>query len=242
MAGSTFLVLTNKLLRRLNEVQLTETSFADARNVQAMAKDAIVAAIAEINTKESQWPWNKQTGTAVASTATSEFNWSADPAVPFWYSFRIVGVPGSAIESSPLGNISQEEYFKYFRQLDLDSIPNGGLQTPKYVYPIVGGFGVTPRPDQNYTISYEYYTIPADLDAFNDQCAIPTAFDYVIVNFALKHYYMYKDNTQQAQVWSAEANNTFHQMRAYAVDRPDSAWSNMINYGGNKWNSDYTKL
>ena len=39
--ATTFLTLTNELLRRLNEVTLTTDTFATAKNVQAIAKDAI---------------------------------------------------------------------------------------------------------------------------------------------------------------------------------------------------------
>ena len=40
--------LTNELLRRLNEVVLTTDTFSAAKNVQALAKDAINSAIREI--------------------------------------------------------------------------------------------------------------------------------------------------------------------------------------------------
>lgn len=242
MAGSTFLDLTNKLLRRLNEVQLTMTSFAQARNVQAMAKDAIIAAVSEINVREAQWPWNKLQGTATANTGTNEFTWPLDPSIPSWFSFKIVGVPADAIESNTLTPITQEEYFKYLRQIDLDSIPNGGLQMPKYVYPTVGGFGVTPMPNKPYDLTYEYYGVPVPMDLYSDLCVIPTAFDYVIINFALKHYYMYKDNSEQASMWDRAADKSLADIRNYAVNRPDYMWSNMVNYGGMRWAQDYTKL
>ncbi|AXP07709.1 hypothetical protein SmphiM6_17 [Sinorhizobium phage phiM6] len=243
MAGSTFLVLTNKLLRRLNEVQLTDTSFASARNVQAMAKDAVLAAIAEINIREYQWPWNKTQGTAVANVGTTEFTWATDTAVPLWDSFKITGVPADAIVSSYLAPITQEQWFKEFRQIDVDSIPDGGKEKPRFIYPTVGGFGVTPMPEQAYTITYEYYTIPTELVTNDETCSIPSAYDYVIINFALKHYYMYKDNTQQATVWSQEAETTFKQMKyRTATNRPDAAWSNVVNFGGMNWKSDYTQI
>lgn len=243
MAGSTFLVLTNKLLRRLNEVQLTDTSFASARNVQAMAKDAIIAAIAEINTREYQWPWNKAEGTVIANNDAYEFTWPTDTTVPLWDSFKITGVPADAIVSSYLIPISQEEWLKEYRQLDVDSIPDGGKDKPVFVFPIVGGFGVSPMPNKAYTITYEYYTVPNELVAQDDTTNIPTSYDYVLINFALKHYYMYKDNTQQATYWSQEAEATFKQIKyRQATNHPDAAWTNMVNYGGQPWKSNYAKI
>jgi len=40
MSG-TFLSLTNKTLARLNEVQLTSTTFANARGIQVQAQNAV---------------------------------------------------------------------------------------------------------------------------------------------------------------------------------------------------------
>ena len=42
---ATFINLTNELLRRLNEVQITESEFTAVKNVQALAKDAINSSI-----------------------------------------------------------------------------------------------------------------------------------------------------------------------------------------------------
>ena len=55
---STFLDLTNQLLRRLNEVEIAQADFPSVRGVQATAKDAIKNAIAKINQAEYEWPFN----------------------------------------------------------------------------------------------------------------------------------------------------------------------------------------
>ena len=39
--AETYLTLTNKVLARLNEVQLTTSSFANARGIQVQAKNAV---------------------------------------------------------------------------------------------------------------------------------------------------------------------------------------------------------
>ena len=55
---STYIDLTNALLRRLNEVEIEVADFADVRGVQALAKDAVRASIAKINAAEFEWPFN----------------------------------------------------------------------------------------------------------------------------------------------------------------------------------------
>jgi hypothetical protein len=197
-----------------------------------MAKDAIIAAVAEINVKETGWTWLKASGTANATTSTYEFSWPTDTTIPNWNSFKITGVPADSITTEALLYITEEEFLKYLRSEHVDSIPDGGQRKPKYVYPIVGGFGVTPMPEQDYTITYEYFTAPTEMSANDDTCVIPTLYDYIIINFALKHYYMYKDNTQQATYWEKQADRSFADLRNTLIKRDDNAWSNMINFGG----------
>ena len=47
--AETFLTLTNKVLARLNEVQLTSTSFATARGIQVQTKNAVNESVRYIN-------------------------------------------------------------------------------------------------------------------------------------------------------------------------------------------------
>lgn len=237
MAGSTFLGLTNKLLRRLNAVELTETNFASAKGEPAMAKDAIIASVAEINTREFQWSWNKQTGSASASPGTQLFTFPNANAVPNWDTFRIVGTID--VGSNQLSPISEEEWYKYYRKIDVDG---GSLRAPTFVFPTTGGFGVSPMPDQTYNIQYEYYSIPDEMFEYDDECVIPNVWDYVIINMALKHFYMYKDNTEQAGFWVSQAEGSFKTMRNSLVNRPDAVWSTVVNHGGQNWSVDYAKV
>ena len=55
--SSTYLELTNELLRELNEVALTSSTFASALGVQQHVKDSINRAYFDIITEEPQWPF-----------------------------------------------------------------------------------------------------------------------------------------------------------------------------------------
>ena len=61
--AETYLTLTNKVLARLNEVQLTSTSFATARGIQIQASNAINESIRFINQREFNYPFNHATET-----------------------------------------------------------------------------------------------------------------------------------------------------------------------------------
>lgn len=238
MAGSTFLALTNKLLRRLNEVELTDSTFASARNVGAAAKDCIIAAIAEINSSEYQWEWNTNTETVNVVLGQVVYQFPTDDTVPDWNTFTLTASDDNPPQT--MKYLTSEEYYKYYRQNDLqqtDEITGAGSGWPKFMFPVPGGFGVSPVPDKAYTMTYSYYKVPPELVLSTDTTNIPTVWDYVILNMALKHYSMYKDNTEQAGFWVNESNKSFSKMVNSLVNRDDYVWSNMSNFGGQKWSS-----
>ena len=56
--AETYLTLTNKVLARLNEVELTSSTFTSARGIQTQAKTAINEAVRYINQREFNYPFN----------------------------------------------------------------------------------------------------------------------------------------------------------------------------------------
>ena len=54
---TTFLNLTNELLREMNEVELASGSFAIATGIQAHVKDSVNRAYLDIVNEEPQWPF-----------------------------------------------------------------------------------------------------------------------------------------------------------------------------------------
>lgn len=56
-----FLGLVNDVNRRLNEVELTTSNFANAVGYYAQAKDAVNSAIRHVNFDQFEWPFNHVT-------------------------------------------------------------------------------------------------------------------------------------------------------------------------------------
>ena len=71
---TTFINLTNRLLRRLNEVELSTTDFALARGIHAAAKDAINSAMFDLNTMQYEWPWNAAEETTTLVVGQTEYS------------------------------------------------------------------------------------------------------------------------------------------------------------------------
>ena len=75
---STFINLTNELLRRLNEVQIDQADFGSVKNVQALAKDAINSSLRELLQDAQEWPFTLVTYEQTLVSGTKVYDFPAD--------------------------------------------------------------------------------------------------------------------------------------------------------------------
>jgi len=197
---STFIDLTNQLLRRLNEVEIAQADFAGVRGVQATAKDAVRNAIAKINQAEYEWPFNAAEHTQVLAVGQEEYSWPQYFKTVDWNSFKIEKNDSLGITTTPLSFISRDTYYRDYRPFDDDAgAPGRGL--PEYIFPSHGnGYGVSPSPDQAYTLKFRYYMNHTDLVAYSDATRIPETYDNIIIEGALMQMYMFRDNMESAGI------------------------------------------
>jgi hypothetical protein len=200
MMGTTYLNLTNRLLRRLNEVEISGSDFPSVRGIQATAKDAIQDTIREINHKKPIWPFNAQEHTQVLTVGQEEYQWPSDFNMVDWKSFQIQKDDTLGVSFKRLGYLETDEWYKNYRDIDYDSGTDGrgvpGLVTNNYDL----GYAITPSPNQAYTLKYRYYKSPTDLSLFSDEATIPSKFDYVIMAGALYHLNLFKENAEGTQL------------------------------------------
>jgi hypothetical protein len=88
--AETFLTLTNKVLARLNEVQLTSTTFATARGIQVQAQNAVNESVRYINQKEFQYPFNHSTKTETLVPGTVRYTIPTTAKTVDYNTFRLV--------------------------------------------------------------------------------------------------------------------------------------------------------
>jgi hypothetical protein len=231
--GSSFLSLTNRVIRRINEVELTETSFASAKGMQAVAKDCVVDAINEINQQKWEWPYHAITGTQLLTIGQNMYTWPANFKSVDWQSFRIDRDDTLGVASETLPEIDVDEFYKYFRDLDEGASPNGRT-VPRHVFRNPkGGFGVTPAPEKAYTVSYLYYKNPSDLVLFSDTTDIPNQFDNVITFGALYHLNLFRENPQGEQIAENKFQEGIRSMYEILVkDAPPYVYDGRVNLGG----------
>lgn len=224
----TFLGLTNKLLRRINEVEIEQSDFASARGVQALAKDAINASIRYINTQQFEWPFNAATRTETLVVDQTEYDFPAALKVPKWDSFILLPDSALSIYGYPLEKIERDQYLRYLK-IDADNTEAGEGAAPRWVAPSQGfGFEVHPVPDETYDVYYEYFITVTDLDAYDDEPTIPELYTEAIIQGGIYHMYMFRDNTEQADRARTEVDKHVANMRKILINTYDRIRSTMI--------------
>jgi|TARA_R110000744_G_scaffold74708_2_gene149049 hypothetical protein len=196
---STYIELCNQTLRRLNEVEIAEADFGSVRGVQALVKDAVKAAVARINQAEFGWPFNAAEQTDVLVVGQEEYVWPQYFKVADWNSFQIQESSGLNTGFKTLSAIEQDEWYADYRDDDYSS-GSSGRSVPEFVFPSHGsGYGVSPSPNKAYTIKFRYFLNYSDITNATDVTRIPESFDTVLIDGALYHMYMFKDNVEAAQ-------------------------------------------
>ena len=87
---ASFLSLTNSVLARLNEVQLTSSNFSNARGIQIQAQNAVNESIRYINQREFQYPFNHTTKTQTLSPGIVRYSIPTDAKHVDYNTARIV--------------------------------------------------------------------------------------------------------------------------------------------------------
>jgi hypothetical protein len=217
---ATYLNLTNELLRRLNEVVIAEGDFADARNIQALAKDAVNASIREILHVAQEWPFTLLTYTETLVAGTNTYNFPADTSSVDWDSFYLKILVAANNSPAKLQLINYDEYLSRYRAGE-DTSGTGGYAPPAYVYQTQElKFGVTPVPDQAYEVEYKYWFFPQELVAPSDTSIIPDRFKHVVIDGAMAYMMFFRSNEQSGVIHREKFDQGIRMMRRVLVDGP----------------------
>jgi len=112
--AETYLTLTNKVISRLNEVELTSSTFSSARGIQVQCKNAINESIRFINQREFNYPFNHSTATQVLTAGVVRYDLPTSTKTVDYNTFRLV-------KDSDLGNVGrrlrQLQYNEYISKV-----------------------------------------------------------------------------------------------------------------------------
>ena len=117
--SSSYLTLTNNVLGRLNEVQLTASNFDSARGIQTQTKEAINQSIRFINQKEFAFPFNHATETKTLTAGTVRYSLPTSTKHVDYNTFRLIKDNDLATSGGKLGILQYNDYVNnYITQED----------------------------------------------------------------------------------------------------------------------------
>ena len=222
-----FLGLVNDVNRRLNEVELTSTTFPTAIGFYAHAKDAVNWAIQNINQTEFEWPFNHEVESQALVAGTNRYTFPSDKKTVGFDTFRIERDATLGNTTSYLRRLDYEEYLEKYSDDEYNTAESvRGL--PKYVFRTPDfQYGVWPVPDKAYNLTYEYYKLPTALVLYSDVPSIPEQFRNIINEGAMSQAYLFRGNTEASEIAQRNFLQGVKNMRGIMANRYDYARSTM---------------
>lgn len=197
---TTYLDIVNKLIRRMNEVELDSSNFATVGGVQAMLKDGVIDTLDQIFQHKYKWPFLAVDETQVLTIGDQEYPWPDDFLSVDWKSFRMVKDDTLGVRNRRLKFINREEWYESYRDDDYDSNPSG-RNLPEFVFNNHGlGWGLSPNPERAYTINYKYFRQGIRPELYSDVIDLPQEYEYLLIQGGLMHGYLFMDNNERSQI------------------------------------------
>ena len=221
--ATSFLTLTNDVLRELNEIELTSATFPSSQGIQSFVKNSINKSINDIANEEPQLPffavapsggtdpfYGNVTVASVAGTRwytikSGSSSITTDYSSLDWDDFYIttIGVNGETAPyvSSGLTFITLEDWKSYLRDLEnADDADSQNWGEPNYIIrsPDHRKFGLSPIPDKVYNVHFYAFDKPTALSAHGDEIAFPDQYSNVITARTRYYVWQFKDSPQQA--------------------------------------------
>jgi len=241
--ATSYLDLTNELLRELNEVPLTTGDFGQALGIQAYVKDCVNRAYFDIINEEPQWPFLTVTESggvndpmlgniSVDTVAGQRFyelktngSHTQDYSSIDWDTFYMttVGVAGETAPYSAnnLRYTTTEEWKDYYRiSENLDDADAQTYGEPARVIRSPDGrkFGLSPLPDKVYKIWFTAWVLPTKLSASTDVIVFPEMYTSVLLAKARYYIWQFKDNPQSAAFALDDYKKGMKSMRSNLIE------------------------
>ena len=204
----------------MGEVTLDSTEFDGARNIQALAKNAVNSSIRELMHGAQEWPFALTTNTQTLTVGTGQYSFPSNTSVVDWESFYLKKLTAADNDPTRLSVLTYTDYLDNHRPRE-DMNGTGGYGPAIAVYQTQESkFGVTPIPDQAYQIEYKYWSFPVDLSSSTDVCIVPDRFTSVLLDGAMFYMLMFRSNEQGATMYKEKFDTGVRTMRRLLLDEP----------------------
>ena len=241
--ATTYLELTNELLRELNEVPLESGNFSTAIGVQAHVKDSINKAYFDIINQEPQWPFlaaaesgdvDPMYGNVYIETVAGQRWYELKPSSDSllddygsvdWDNFYLTTVGVDGATAPYVGRnlrFTTTEEWKDFRRVseNLDDADTQNYGEPDRIIrsPDARKLGLSPIPDKVYRVWFYAYNLPTKLTSFGDQLVFPDMYSTVLLARARYYIHQFKDNPQAAAFALDDYKKGLRSMRSNLIE------------------------
>ena len=221
--ATTYLDLTNEVLRELNELPLTSANFANATGFQKFVKDTVNKSIFDIANEEPQLPFFSAGvsgstdpfygNVTVPTVAGQRFytlkdgssSITTDYASIDWDDFYVttINVSGEIAPyvSKGLRFLTLDDWKRYYRDSENEDDANSqNYGEPKFVIksPDSRKFGLSPIPDKVYNIHFYAFVRPTALSAYDDTMVLPEQYSNIVTARMRYYVWQFKESPQQA--------------------------------------------
>ena len=212
-----YLGLTNEVLARMNEVELTASNFVSgARGFQVQCKNAVNDAINYINQREFGWPFSHATKTQTLVADQTRYSIPTDAIHVDYETFRISKDNTLGVAGTTLRVLDYKEYVDRLIEQETTSDVGG---VPIYVFRTPdNNYGLYPYPDKAYTLKYEHFNKPTALSAATDAPTVPEQFRQVIADGATAYAYQYRGEAQQYGINFSRFDEGIKHMRSLLIN------------------------
>jgi hypothetical protein len=112
--SSSYLILTNNVLARLNEVQLTSSNFSNARGIQVQAQNAVNEAIRYINQKEFNYPFNHATASQTLTAGVVRYDLPTSTKTVDYNTVRLIKDSDLGTSGGKLSALNYNDYINHY--------------------------------------------------------------------------------------------------------------------------------
>lgn len=223
-----YLSLTNDVCRRLNETELSPSTFDGAGGHYGIIKDSVNYSIRDINLDQYKWPFNLVVYDQPLTAGENRYSYPSNYKIENLNSFRIQESDVFNNRTTWLVPKDYNEYLKYRIDEEYDT-NESNRRLPRYVFKGNGlDFVISPIPDQNYVLSYEYYQTPADLSLPTDVPLLPEQFRSTIVEGAMYYNYLFRRDNENTQISGMSFRELVGRMRSIYINKQEYVRSTMI--------------
>ena len=228
-----YLDITNEALKRINEVQLTSSTFGSAVGIQGLAKDAVNNSQRDIFKSEQECPFAYAETSQTLTAGTKEYSLTTGFLKIDIDTVLIDRNDDLNVEETHLTPLSYQEYIDRYKERD-EQRDSGDFDTPRYVYLTPDyKLGVSPTPDKAYVVKYTYFKTATELSNATDVPEVSSQFKNTLIDGTMYHLYMMRDNAELAALSRRNFDEGIEKMRTILLNRyirmRDTRVSDVIN-------------